>query len=207
LLLNTIDDLLAQPAARVLDVGAGSVVEKNERAGQRVLAEKYARLVKLPGYIGLDVQAQTSVKLVGDAHTLPVANAALDGVLMVSVLEHLYDPVRAVNEVARVLKPGGVFFSYAPFYHPYHGSPHDYFRFTQEGYRSLLGGFAAVEIVSGGNYVAVVNDVASQAFGGSRPGRVVARLLIEFPLSFLFRAFDASQPSDIAVGFAARAFK
>lgn len=207
LLLETIDTLLAKPDARVLDVGAGSVVDKNRRAGQFALADKYAQLVAQRGYFGLDVEPGANVAVVADAHALPIAAESLDGVIMVSVLEHLYDPVRAVEQVARVLKRGGVYFSYAPFYHPYHASPHDYFRFTQEGYRHLLRDFARVEIVSGGNYVAVMNDVVSHAFGGSRVGRGAARALVEFPFSLLFRAFDAAQPPDIAVGFAAVAIK
>ena len=207
LLIKTIDALIAKPDARVLDVGAGSVVEKNRRAGQYALADKYAQLVKQRGYFGLDVEPGANVMFVADAHFLPIAKASLDGVIMVSVLEHLYDPVRAVDQVARVLKPGGVYFSYAPFYHPYHASPHDYFRFTREGYRYMLREFSQVEIVSGGNYVAVTNDVLSHAFGGSRIGRGLARVFVEFPLSLLFRAFDAKQNSDIAVGFAALAVK
>ncbi len=207
LLIKTIDALIAKPNARVLDVGAGSVVEKNRRAGQYALADKYAQLVKQRGYFGLDVEPGANVMFVADAHLLPIANASLDGVIMVSVLEHLYDPVRAVEQVARVLKPGGVYFSYAPFYHPYHASPHDYFRFTREGYRYMLREFSQVEIVSGGNYVAVTNDVLSHAFGGSRIGRGLARVFVELPMSLLFRAFDAKQNSDIAVGFAALAVK
>jgi SAM-dependent methyltransferase len=207
LLLQTIDELLARPNARMLDIGAGSVVEKNRRAGEFVLADKYAQLVRGRGYFGLDVEQGENVTLVADAHRLPIADASLDGVIMVSVLEHLYDPIRAVQGVARVLKPGGVFFSYAPFYHPYHASPHDYFRFTEEGYRSLLRDFSRVELVSGGNSVAVANDVVSRAFGGTRPGRLLARLLVELPLTPFFNALDARQPPAVAVGFAARAVK
>lgn len=207
LLLETINTLLQNPNARVLDVGAGSVVEKNRRAGYPALADKYAQLVQQSGYFGLDVQPGLNVMLVADAHELPIANESLDCVIMVSVLEHLYDPIRAVNQVTRVLKRGGSFFSYAPFYHPYHASPHDYFRFTHEGYRHMLRKFSRVEIVSGGNYVAAANDVLSHAFGGSRIGRAFARGLVEFPLSLLFRMFDAKQNDDIAVGFAALAVK
>lgn len=207
LLIETIDALLKNPNARILDVGAGSVVEKNRRAGQYALAEKYAQLVQQRGYFGLDVEIGENVAFVADAHVLPIADESLDGVIMVSVLEHLYDPIRAVNQVARVLKKGGVYFSYAPFYHPYHASPHDYFRFTQEGYRHLLKDFSRVEMVSGGNYVAVTNDVLAHAFGGSRIGRALARVFVELPMSLLFRAFDAKQSSDIAVGFAALAVK
>lgn len=207
LLIQTIDRLLAEPNARVLDVGAGNAVEKNRRAGYAGLADKYEKLSQQRGYFGLDVQAGSNVMLIADAHALPVADASLDAVIMVSVLEHLYDPIRAANEVERVLKPGGIYFSYAPFYHPYHASPHDYFRFTREGYRYLLRKFSQVEIVSGGNYVAVANDVASHAFGGSRIGRVLARILVEFPLSLFFHALDARQSPTVAVGFAALAVK
>ncbi|MCG3142170.1 MAG: hypothetical protein HDKAJFGB_03558 [Anaerolineae bacterium] len=207
LLIKTIDALLATRDARVLDVGAGSVVEKNRRARQFALAEKYAQLVQQRGYFGLDVASGANVAFVADAHFLPLADASLDGVLMVSVLEHLYDPLRAVDQAARVLKPGGMFFSYAPFYHPYHASPHDYFRFTREGYRYLLRDFSQSEIVSGGNYIAVTNDVLAHAFGGSRIGRGLARVLVELPMSLLFRAFDARQSDELAVGFAALAIK
>ena len=126
---------------------------------------------------------------------------------MVSVLEHLGDPPRAINEVWRVLKPGGIYFSYAPFYHPYHASPQDYFRFTEEGYRHLLRAFRCVEIVSGGNYIAVLNDALSYSFGGSRLGRISARVVFEFPLSFFFRALDHRLSTRVATGFAALATK
>lgn len=207
LLLRLIDEILKTPDARILDVGAGSVVDKNRRAGYHTLADKYAELVKVRGYFGLDVHEGANVMFVADAHQLPIADESLDAVIMLSVLEHLYDPIRAVDQVERVLKRGGVYFSYAPFYHPYHASPHDYFRFTQEGYKQLFHNFSRAEIVSGGNYVAVVNDVVSHAFGGSRVGRQLARVLVELPFSLLFRAFDARQSADIAVGFAALATK
>lgn len=207
LLIETIDKLIANPDARVLDVGAGSVVEKNRRAGQQSLANKYAELVKRRGYFGTDVEPGANVLFVSDAHFLPIADESLDGVLLVSVLEHLYDPIRAVDQIARVLKKGGVYFSYAPFYHPYHASPHDYFRFTEQGYRYLLRNFSRVKLESGGNYIAVANDVAAHAFGGSRIGRGLARIFVEAPLSLAFRAFDAKQSNDVAVGFAALAIK
>lgn len=207
LLLDTLDTLLARENPRVLDVGAGNVVEKNRRAGQPNLADKYAQLVARPGYLALDVEPGDAVNLVADAHALPIADNSLDAVLMVSVLEHLYNPLAAVEDVYRALKPGGIYFSYAPFYHPYHASPHDYFRFTREGYGYLLRMFSRVELASGGNYVAAANDVLSHAFGGSRPGRLLARLFVEFPARLFFALFDARLDSDIAVGFAACAYK
>lgn len=207
LLLRTIAQLLANENARVLDVGAGSVVEKNRRAGQLTLADQYEKLTRARGYFGLDVKPGANVMLVADAHHLPAEDGSFDGVIMVSVLEHLSDPVQAIREVARVLKAGGIFFSYAPFYHPYHASPHDYFRFTEEGYRELLRDFNRVELVSGGNYVAVLNDALAYSFGDGRAGRLLARVLVELPLSILFRALDPRLSRRVAVGFAALAVR
>jgi hypothetical protein len=50
----------------------------------------------------------------------------------------------------RVLKPGGTLFCYVPFLSPYHAMPGyygDYFRYTEDGIRSLCMDFADVQIV------------------------------------------------------------
>ena len=207
LLSKTLDEFTSLPHARVLDIGAGKVVEKNRRAGFRDLAERYEQLMSTQEYVGLEITSDSGPTLVGDAHHLPLADATMDGVLMVSVLEHLCDPIRAVDQVCRVLKPGGIFFSYAPFYHPYHGSPHDYFRFTLEGYRYLLRDFSEVQFVSGGNYLAVLNDVVAYPLSrAGRLGRVLGKA-IELPLGFLFNRFDSHLSPRLAAGFGARARK
>jgi SAM-dependent methyltransferase len=43
-----------------------------------------------------------------DAGRLPHADASLDAVTAPQILEHLPDPQAMLNEIARVLKPGGV---------------------------------------------------------------------------------------------------
>lgn len=207
LLSKTLEGLIGLDHARVLDIGAGRVVEKNRRAGFPDLADRYARLMEKQEYIGLEISSESQPKLVGDAHHLPLSDESMDAVLLVSVLEHLRDPIRAVNEIYRVLKPGGIFFSYAPFYHPYHGSPHDYFRFTLEGYRHLLRNFSDVKFVSGGNYIAVLNDVISYPLNrGGRIGRILSKA-IELPLGALFRLVDSGLGTQVAAGFGACARK
>jgi SAM-dependent methyltransferase len=47
----------------------------------------------------------------GSAYELPFSDATFDGVFFCWVFEHLTDPQRAMNEAARVLKPGGVLFA------------------------------------------------------------------------------------------------
>jgi len=43
------------------------------------------------------------------ANTVPAADGVADRVLMVDVLHHLYDQPGALAEVARLLRPGGLF--------------------------------------------------------------------------------------------------
>lgn len=42
-----------------------------------------------------------------DAEHLPFRDNAFDAIFMIEVLDHLYEPVKAIREVRRVLKPGG----------------------------------------------------------------------------------------------------
>ncbi len=44
---------------------------------------------------------------VGDATSMPFADASFDRVIAAEILEHILDDQRAMNELARVLKPGG----------------------------------------------------------------------------------------------------
>jgi SAM-dependent methyltransferase len=81
-------------------------------------------------YSGLDARA--------DLSALPFAKGAFDAVLNIVVLEHTREPQRVVNELARVLGPGGRLLLIAPHEWEVHQSPHDYFRFTRHGLGWLL---------------------------------------------------------------------
>ena len=61
-----------------------------------------------------------------------------NAVLCVSVLEHLEEPRRAVQEMRRVLTVRGKIIVSVPFLFPIHNSPNDYWRFTNHGLRNLF---------------------------------------------------------------------
>ena len=64
------------------------------------------------------------------------------------MLEHLPEPLRVIEELGRVLKPGGTLWLSAPLFYAEHEKPYDFFRYTQFGLRRLLeaAGFEVVEI-------------------------------------------------------------
>lgn len=52
--------------------------------------------------------------LEGDGRTLPYGDASFDAVAIMDVLEHVPDPARVLDEVLRVLKPGGRLVAFVP---------------------------------------------------------------------------------------------
>jgi len=71
-----------------------------------------------------------------DAHFLPFAEASFDVVYCAAVFEHLACPVLAVQEVRRVLKPGGLFLGNVSFLEPWHD--HSYFHMSPLGAAELM---------------------------------------------------------------------
>ena len=85
----------------------------------------------------------------GDLLALPFHDQAFDGVILTEVLEHCTNPVAALAEVRRVMKPGALLLVTSPFCWPTHGIQgqyKDYWRFAREGWELLLAEFTNVEI-------------------------------------------------------------
>lgn len=99
-----------------------------------------------PNRVALDIRRGSGVQIIGDAQALGLADASFDVVLCTEVLEHLPEPQRGIDEMHRVLKPGGTLLLTTRFLFPIHDAPHDYFRFTKYGLRHLLRRFEIVEL-------------------------------------------------------------
>ncbi|MBF0382468.1 MAG: class I SAM-dependent methyltransferase [Magnetococcales bacterium] len=84
--------------------------------------------------ICLDIVPGPGVDLVADAHRLDMLNDnSIDCVIAVSALEHMEKPWLVVDEIYRVLKPGGTVYINTPFVFPFHGDPDDFYRFSHHG--------------------------------------------------------------------------
>lgn len=99
-----------------------------------------------PHRVSLDLRPGPGVQVVGDAQALGIADATFEVVLCTEVLEHLPEPQKAIDEMFRVLKPGGELLLTTRFLFPIHDAPHDYFRYTKYGLRYLLRRFDIIEL-------------------------------------------------------------
>ncbi len=103
---------------RLLDLGCGFGRHAFEaaRRGARVIAldageEEVAGVCATIGAMvdagELDGESTRAGAVQGDALALPFADGSFDRVIASEVLEHIPDDVAAMNELARVLRPGG----------------------------------------------------------------------------------------------------
>lgn len=135
-----------------LDRTPGDVLEigSRDRSGavRRDLVEHGRR------YVGLDIVAGPNVDVVGDAHDLAqhFPPGAFGAVFAVATFEHLLMPWKAVLEINRVLRPGGLLWIATHQTFPLHEVPWDFWRFSNDGWRGVLNpatGFSILEVAMG----------------------------------------------------------
>ncbi|MGI8903129.1 MAG: class I SAM-dependent methyltransferase [Solirubrobacteraceae bacterium] len=118
--------ILGPVEGRVLDVGCA--------------AKPYARWAPhAKQWFGIDVYDGPDVDaVVAPGESWPVADGSFDVVLCASMLSEVAELDELVAEVERVLAPGGVVVATVPFFFNEVKST-EYWRFTREGIRRLLG--------------------------------------------------------------------
>ena len=131
----------------VLDIGGGEPFSK--------WLERYKPLFSDVVYKSFDYDPNTGADVVGDIHAIPLSDDTVDAIICASVLEHVRDPLRAMAELKRILKPGGKIFLYVPSIYPYHarkGAYPDVWRFFDDTIYILFAGFSHIEIKKRGGY-------------------------------------------------------
>lgn len=93
-------------------------------------------------YTGCDIRPGPGVDRIEDVHQLSFATGTLGTVLMLETLEHVRNPLQAMAEVFRVLRPGGLVVISSVMDYPVHEHPADYWRFPPQGFDLLLESFA-----------------------------------------------------------------
>lgn len=150
--------LSAVPAgSRILDAGAGEMQYKGLCSHLQYVSQDFARYDGTGDGRGLHTGARdhSALDIVCDITAIPEPDASFDAVMCIEVLEHLPDPVAALRELSRLLRPRGKLILTAPFCSLTHYAPHHYSTgFTRYFYERHLPalGFELERIDANGNF-------------------------------------------------------
>jgi len=131
--------------SRILDAGAGSCPYRDFFSHCEYKAQDFTSLSDEQ----LSGGQYGQIDYVCDIASIPVPDASFDAILCSEVLEHLPEPIKVINEFARILKPGGKIIITAPLGSGLHQEPyHFYGGYTPFWYERFLGdaGFDAVKV-------------------------------------------------------------
>ncbi len=141
---HTLEPLLREhlnglSAGRVVEIG----VSKNY--------SPYKTWIPSTEYITIDQRHSFKPHLCADACNLGILADSVDTVIILEVLEHTLFPFDVIQEMHRILKPGGKCILSTRFIFPYHPSPKDYYRFTRDALDTFFQSFSSVSILEHGN--------------------------------------------------------
>jgi len=180
----------------ILDVGCGMKPYKSllNASGSAYYGTDYPLTMK--GSYGKSTKAD----FFSESTLLPFNNNTFDTLLSTQMLEHVSDPKKVIQEMGRVLKPGGIMILSAPMTWPLHEEPYDFFRYTLHGLRHLLqkANFEILdEIPRGNNFTTMAQmlldtqlDNTSQSF----PKRLYS-LILSLVVNQLCSVINLFQPA------------
>lgn len=125
---------------KILEVGSRQVT------GQSDARERFSKAQ----YVGFDYYDGPNVDVVGDAHKLSqyFGDEKFDIIYSSAVFEHFAMPWVAAEEMAKLLKVGGIIFAETHFSHSSHERPWHFFQFSDMALRVLFSpamGFECIE--------------------------------------------------------------
>ena len=135
---------------KLLDFGCGS--------------KPYKALFTVSEYVGTDIEVSghdhrnEEIDVYYDGKTLPFADETFDSIFSSEVFEHVFNLSQILDELNRVLKPGGCMLLTVPFVWDEHEIPYDFARYTSFGLKHILRekGFVIVQEKKTTNYVSTV---------------------------------------------------
>jgi SAM-dependent methyltransferase len=136
----------------VLDIG--SSVGSFKKSSKFVGSSK--NLGGAKKYTTMDIDPKSGADVIGDAHELPFKDRSYDIIVANNVIEHFYDAPKAIKEMKRVLKTGGIIYYTVPFLYPVHEAPHDYVRYTRFGIAHLFKDFERVDVLERGGVFSTI---------------------------------------------------
>lgn len=128
--------------SRILDAGAGELRHRELCAHLDYVSQDFAAYEGRGDARGLQTGRfdASRVDIVSDITDIPEPDASFDAVMCIEVLEHVPDPLAALRELARLLRPKGKLILTAPFASLTHFAPYHFASgFNLYFYRKHLG--------------------------------------------------------------------
>lgn len=155
-LVNGVRDISTHlRSGKLLDVGCGS--------------KPYEHLFSVQDYIGIDIAVSghshrnSRVDKFYDGKVIPFDDGYFDNVFSSEVFEHVFDIDELLDEINRVLRPGGKLGFTCPFVWDEHEQPFDFARYTSFAIEHLLSkhGFKLIQLNKSTGYIDTVMQMLS----------------------------------------------
>jgi ubiquinone/menaquinone biosynthesis C-methylase UbiE len=145
----------------ILDAGAGELANKVYCQHLKYTSQDFCQYTGTGDSKSLQVGSWNTdeIDIVSDITKIPVEDHSFDSILCSEVIEHLPYPERSIEELHRILKPGGQMIITAPFCSLTHFSPYHYSSgFNSYFYQYHLGrlGYEIEELVPNGDYFSFI---------------------------------------------------
>ena len=165
------NQLAALPAGvRILDAGAGELRNRQHCGHLIYVSHDFCQYKgRQGGAIDAGIQVNSwdtsRIDLISDIAEISAPDASFDAILCSEVLEHVPEPTHALDEFARLLKPGGSLILTAPFASLVHLAPFHYCsgfsRYWYEHHLALRG-FEITELAPNGDWFAYAKQEISR---------------------------------------------
>ena len=181
---------------KLLDFGCGS--------------KPYKALFAVTEYVGTDIEVSghdhrnEEIDVYYDGKTLPFANESFDSIFSSEVFEHVFNLSEILDELHRVLRPGGCMLLTVPFVWDEHEIPYDFARYTSFGLKHILQekGFVVVREKKTTTYVSTLCQmwaayVYQHIFPKNKAVRIALTPLIITPITVCGLLFSAILPKNM----------
>jgi SAM-dependent methyltransferase len=123
----------------LLDIGGADFYFLNKRRFANLPIRSWTCLEPTPSRLPQADDRGMFKTVVGDGCDMPFESNSFDSILNLQVLEHVFEPLKMVDEIARVLRPGGHAVIVAPQTTPIHMIPDIYNNLTIYWMRKAMG--------------------------------------------------------------------
>lgn len=162
--------------------------------GQETIADLRS-LFPNKNYVGCDISSGKGVDRIENVESNKLPSESIGTVIFVETIEHVENPHRAISEIYRVLGSDGILVMTSAMDLPIHNYPHDYWRFTPEGFRALLSQFSK-SIIGYQGYELQPHTIFGIGFKDSSK-----------PLDYYFSEFVLGASTEVRTGNAPRSYK